>query len=306
MPSREALAHPVHTPYDGSSKPFSIGLKPLDLTAWFEIDQDLGRYQGEKERLWADNRHQVYAQTEGSLPAQNEALRLISRQLPIQRPDIYQRAGELMRVSERVTVDLADDASPPLWRAARLVPDDLVIMQKHDDGWRLTAASLSFPSSWSLREKFDRPIQDIHETVPAFGRGTRNAMLIDRIFDNLQPDHPVWRLNWSIYPDDRLHHPKTKTERGSDFVPQVEPGSTFIRVEKQTLHRLPQTGAILFTIRIYVDPLTALLDHGEGERLARGLRQQLEALDAEQIDYKGLAPRRAALIAALSRIEQSS
>jgi hypothetical protein len=31
----------LHTPYDGSSKPFTIGLKPLDLNAWIEVDDHL-------------------------------------------------------------------------------------------------------------------------------------------------------------------------------------------------------------------------------------------------------------------------
>ena len=29
---------PAPTPYDGSTKPFTVGLKPLDLDNWIEID----------------------------------------------------------------------------------------------------------------------------------------------------------------------------------------------------------------------------------------------------------------------------
>ena len=29
---------PTHTPYDGTSRPFTIGLKPLDPENWIEID----------------------------------------------------------------------------------------------------------------------------------------------------------------------------------------------------------------------------------------------------------------------------
>ena len=42
----------------------------------------------------------------------------------------------------------------------------------------------------------------------------------------------------------------------------------FVRSERQTLRRLPETGAILFTIGIYVEPLHAL-DRANILRLAK-------------------------------------
>ena len=38
-----ARAVPRHTPYDGSVKPFTIGLRPLDPAEWIEVDDRLGR-----------------------------------------------------------------------------------------------------------------------------------------------------------------------------------------------------------------------------------------------------------------------
>jgi len=49
-----------------------------------------------------------------------------------------------------------------------------------------------------------------------------------------------------------------------------------LRVERQTLRRLPRSGAIVFTIRVYMTPL-AELGPGEAGRLAaaiRGLKEQ--------------------------------
>ena len=34
---------PLHTPYDGSARPFQIGLKPLDPEAWIDVDESAGR-----------------------------------------------------------------------------------------------------------------------------------------------------------------------------------------------------------------------------------------------------------------------
>jgi hypothetical protein len=57
---------------------------------------------------------------------------------------------------------------PPLHQAALSVQEDLVLMRKGEAGWRLAAASVCFPSSWNLREKFRRPMHEIHGPVPGF------------------------------------------------------------------------------------------------------------------------------------------
>ena len=79
-------------------------------------------------------------------------------------------------------------------------------MRKNAQGWTLVAASLCFPSCWTLAERFGRPIAAIHEPVPGFGPGTRNATLVDRIFDHLQAGQQVQRSNWSVQEDGELHH----------------------------------------------------------------------------------------------------
>ena len=85
---------------------------------------------------------------------------------------------------------------------------------------------------------------------------------------------------------------------GGDSSDAIVP-SAFIRVERQTLRRLPNSGDILFTIRIYVDPLAALARHPEGRSLARSLRDQLVALDEPQAAYKALLAHRGRIVAAL-------
>ena len=59
----------------------------------------------------------------------------------------------------------------------------------------------------------------------------------------------------------------------------------FIRVERQTLRKLPRSGDILFTIRIYIDPIAALARHPE---TLGALKANLQALTPAERDYKGL------------------
>lgn len=299
---------PAHTPYDGSAKPFAIGLKPLDLNDWIEVDAFIGDYLAEKERLYAEIPDRVFMAEPGTEESQREVLDALAGFLPARFPETYRREGTEITVSGPEGPDRIvrlDAAEPPLKTASRLVQEDLVLMRKGAGGWRLAAASLCFPSSWSLAEKFGRPMHEIHGPVPEFGPGTRSAELIERMFDRLQ-GQAVWRLNWSLATDPSLYLPLSQVERrdradrGASRFPGADPvASAFIRVERQTLRKMPRSGDILFTIRIHVDPLRVLAGHPDRARLAAGFADQLAALSEAQLAYKGLHNDRDRLVAAL-------
>ncbi len=271
----------THTPYAGPTRPFTIGLSALDPTRWIEPDDDRDRYLTEKRTLATTRLDEVFRATDDSLPAQEECLATLVAYLNAHHPQLTRETGP------------SDDNLPPLLRAGMLVQDDLVIMMRREAGWHIAAAHLSFPSSWLLAEKFNRPMEEVHEHVPGFEGGTRNAAMINRIFDNLAPGLPAERFNWSINWKEKLFHPETGRND------MAEPEQAVIRVERQTLTKLPETGAIVFTIRIYLDPVTLFEKHWDGRRLALALADQLEALSEAQLRYKGLDRQRSRLVARL-------
>ena len=59
-----------HTPFDGSAHPFGIGLRPLDLANWIEVDDKLEEYLSEKHRLLAVMPEKVWAADFASEAAQ--------------------------------------------------------------------------------------------------------------------------------------------------------------------------------------------------------------------------------------------
>jgi len=267
---------------------FTIGLKPLaDPGAWLAPDARLVSSLAEKDALIAARQGDVFGARDDTLDAQDAVLRLLADHLPSAFPEVYRRDGPTVAIAGADTaVPLADDDPAPLLTASRLVADDLVLMRKQDDGWRLVAASLCFPSYWSLHEKFDRPLAAIHAPVPGFASGTRNAALIERMFDNLKPGVIVGRSNWSVHDNGGLFRPQPHPSHlfaGEDDMATL--AKMHLRSEDQTLRKLPETGDMLFTIRVATDPMAGIFDH---DGLAASLAVRLRALDAAGRDYKGL------------------
>jgi len=288
------------TPYDGSSRLFQIGIKPLDPAEWIDSDDSLAAQLAEKRRIFADHPAETFVAEADTGAAQAELLHLLADHLPHRFPASYARQGNAVLIhASGDRVDL-DAPGPKLLTASLLVAEDLVILRKGPDGWRLAAAALAFPSSWVLAEKFGRPMHEIHAPVPGFGAGTRPALLIERMFDNMRPEMPMIRWNWSLYGDDRLYHPDVAGPDTRRF--GADMASIFLRVERQTLRRLPESGDIVFTIRIHLDPLATLEARPEAGRIAAALAEQLLALDAAQLDYKGLTLERDRLVSRLERV----
>ena len=294
MPHHSNLAH---TPFDGSEPLFKIGLRPFDPSIWFEPDHCLADHLNIKRKLISEIPDEVFLAEKDTLASQVEVFDLIIAQLSEYHADTHiVGEGDVTIKNTEHRIEISQSDPTPLLTASSMLQEDLVLMRKSDAGWRLVAGSVCFPSSWSLKQKIGKPLHAVHEPVPAFSEGTRNASMIERIFDNLQVDLPAERFNWSVYGDDQLFHDDRSADR-------FEAGANhFLRVERQTLTKLPVSGDILFTIRIHIDPFEALLKREDRASIAAGFIDLLKKMTPAQLQYKGLDAGREILITKLQAV----
>ncbi len=289
-------------PYDLSARLFQIGTKPLDPAEWLEPDAAMVAQLEEKARLYRQHYYAVFAEMPESLAAQTELLGLLADYLPTRFPSLWRREANNLRIVPTGEIVALDGAESPLLIAALLVQDDLLLLQRDSTGWRLTAGALAFPSSWVLAEKVGKVLDAIHEPVPGFGPGTRPAQIMARMFDAARPETPMIRWNFSLYGDERLFHPDVLGPDIRRFGSGERADPVVLRVERQTLRKLPDTGAMAFTIRIGLHGLDELARHPEARRIAEALIEQVAALTAEQLDYKGLTRERERVLVRLGEM----
>jgi hypothetical protein len=231
-----------HLPWEEAAD-FQIGLKPIALADWLEGGEADAAVR--KDALFARHLGLVWAEAEGSRQAQEEVLEMVGAALgPAPVP-----AG-----------------LPPLYAASRRVPDDLCLMEKRDSQWRLTALSLSAGSFFTAEEVIGRSLAELHDPVTGFGE--RFLVRVQRIFDGLRPELLLERRNWTVLNSDALHTPSSAPIRAriGEIDATTAGRALNLRVERQTLRRLPRTGGVLFTIRVWLAPLDSL--RGDPVRLA--------------------------------------
>jgi hypothetical protein len=94
------------------------------------------------------------------------------------------------------------------------------------------------------------------------------ARRVQRLLDAMRAGQPLWRMNHNLYASADLFHPRTENAPRVDAVP------AYLRAERQCLLRLPQTGAIVFTIHTYVMRLADLTPNARATLFAaHGLSQ---------------------------------
>jgi len=213
-------------------------LSPIADENWLTPDTEAPFWLDEKRVLMRRHRSEVFASLLGSEPACRESSQKIFAHLGVIN-------------SFCMETELEDAASH--------VSDDVCIMQSNDAGqWVLTAASLCAPTYWSLQERIGQSLGSLHQPLPENGTGLVDR--IARVFSSLQPDKILERHNWTIQASAKRFTPTAKPlkKEASEIQACDALDRLYLRVERQTVLKLPETGAIIFTIRICMDPLRAV------------------------------------------------
>lgn len=166
--------------------------------------------------------------------------------------------------------------------------------------YHMHAYVLCFPSGFSTPKKFGIPLAAVHTPVPGYAAKLEKSM--DRFFSMLVPGKIVRRTNWAVQDDSVLfkvdknhmiptlspgsmapttHEPsaaelKEWEEKGR----KIKPEECVLRSERQTLHRLEETGALVFAFKTLMYPLPDI----KGTPMAEEMAEAVEGL------WKGSVP----------------
>lgn len=188
------------------------------------------------------------------------------------------------------------NAPPP----PRIMPTDTPLTPYY-----LHAFVLCFPSGFNTPKKLGMKLAHIHAPVPGYSAKLEKSM--DRYFASLPFGKVVRRQNWSVQSGEQLfvlegNHLSTTGRKGTgdgegagevEMAPpgyeaseeqvkewerqgeDVKPEECRLRCERQTLHRLEHTGALVFAFKTYLYGLDEVVEEGSSEDMVdavEGLR----------------------------------
>lgn len=262
----------------------TMGLRTERNEDWIQLDSHYPRYHADKARRLAERGSKCCHTAPEAYPAAVELLEELADYLPARYPSLYRRtpAGVLENLwsGESFDIQARPLAEDPIAMCARLVQDDLALMVERPDGqYYLLSGAVLLAGFWRLEDKVGMPLSEIHTSgdVPQFRERLERGML--GFFRRLRCGDLYARNNYFIQVDDDLAWSwSIGSEDSADISWNTAEKNRavehhFFRSERQTLRRLPKTGAVVFTIRTYFHPVTEIAqeDYVPG-RLASGIR----------------------------------
>lgn len=279
-------------PWRWASADFSLGLRAVRPGEWIQFSDSHALNMREKRARLAAEGGRYYRTLPESLAAQHELRDRVVAHLLENHPDRYTRQGSVL-TSREEGLDWALDATDiePLRQLADIIEEDFMLLQPIDGKLRISASSNAYSTSGRLVAAVGKTIDWAHLPVPALTEklGTR----IDRVLDSVHENTPCERFNWQVTPMATLFFPHQNPHEANAAAmravhdelsrdPQRAGELLHVRVERQTLTRLPASRAVAFSLHTYSDPLSVV--EADREAALKMLRL-LEAYSGSRWQY---------------------
>ncbi len=216
--------------------------------------------------------------------------------------DHWSWANKMLGISQDfVFGDATTLPYPPFEYIARQAQGDFCLLDQRNNNLYMDGGMVTSQADWSLDFDLGMSFVEWHGPVPL----AHEAGIFDRALRfllALQQNKPVRRLNWTMTVNPRLDtSPETYPQWGPDRASLTMENigrKLFLRVELQTLFRLPRSNGVLFGVRCY---LISLEDIVRVPNWARRAHRVLRTLPPELVDYKGMTRYRDLAVSWLSQ-----
>jgi hypothetical protein len=142
-----------------------------------------------------------------------------------------------------------------------------------------------------LAEKLGGTMASIHVPVARYDIDLDSP--VNAVLKRLNVEKPMWRTNWGI-----SNHPSLFQPDVPPITPEMDIADMWFRTEWQTLRRIPDTGAILFTIRTYVEKLSDFVSRDYA--VVHDIGDIVNKVREDVAQYKSIAPYRERIFEYLS------
>ena len=213
--------------FPDASHRLAMNLRPGDAAGYWRDSEEAEETLAERRRWLAEH------------PERHLGL------LPEGREEVSEALAWIMKV-------LGRPEATPEHAAVTLEPDWLVLSGDAARAHPVLGGAVIFPSGWALEEKMGRPLHEVHAPVPGLQQALGAS--ISTFLSRVAPLAAWERDNWGLAADPALnHHPACRVKR-LDASATLD--TTWVRLERQFVTRLPATQAILLA---FASPITALI-----------------------------------------------
>ncbi|KAI9815267.1 MAG: hypothetical protein M1827_002747 [Pycnora praestabilis] len=262
----------------------TMGLETITASELIVMDNNYLKRVTLRQKIMAEHSETVLGASDSVKPAVDEFYTwMMGTYLPQRYPTMFKLSTATTTVAHPALFNTITRTTYPthpptsaltaLRNLGSFLDEDILFLlpSPDGDGYCLQGFVTCFPSGFDTSKKLGMKLREIHKPVPGYRERLEGSM--DRYFGRLGVGRFVKRVNWSITTNDHLfsafgNHLYEGEEEEEEV---IDIDNTFLRCERQTLHRLPTTHALLFAFKTYQTPLAQIKEEGLGEELAMAI-----------------------------------
>ncbi|OJJ56494.1 hypothetical protein ASPSYDRAFT_156656 [Aspergillus sydowii CBS 593.65] len=290
---------PVRWPYHQT-----MSISKMDPDHWIELEQNYRVRIQQRQELYIRHGKSVLDYLPGSELACRELMEMVLQFICNRYPNSFQLLNHKTTLRNTILNTETNLALlHPLHVLLNNIPEDFAITVRDPETgtYHFRAGIICSSLGWTLGSKLGKDIDAIHAPVPDYT--SKMSFSMNRFFAKLPTDKPIQRGSWGIEIDQPIHMPPgdPAAQRHDIQDPDVPLDRYHLRVDWQTLRRLPFSAAVVFNFKVLFTPVTRLREEPYMPSLF--LKNYGEA-KAELMKHKNAWHTEATVVPALERWEE--
>ncbi|KXJ89764.1 alpha-1,2-mannosyltransferase [Microdochium bolleyi] len=259
----------------------TMSLTKLDTDWWLELESTYKSRIAQRQQLYRDHGPDVLQALPGSELACKELMEMVVQFLCARYPQYFSLHGAEGKTTTTTTTttttlhnrilgtttvlsssDPDVEAVEPLHVLLNNVPEDFAMTLRDPETgyYHFRAGVICSSLGWNVATKIGLRLDEIHKIVPDYKE--KMAFSMDRFFSKMPTSKPIQRGSWGLEVSEPLYlppgHPHLLLRQSQ--CPTLTPSEINLRVDWQTLRRLPLSGSIVFNFKALFTPVTEFRD----------------------------------------------
>ncbi|KAJ5562896.1 hypothetical protein N7461_001657 [Penicillium sp. DV-2018c] len=262
----------------------TMSLTKLETDWWIELEKTYKSRIAQRKELYTKNGKQVLDAMPGSELACKELMEMVLQFICARYPQYFTLIDKRILQNKILGTEQDVTAKPPLQVLLDNVPEDFAVMLRDEQTgfYYLRAAVICSALGWNVASKIGKQLHEIHEPIPDYKEKMQFSMdryvpsvyadgmelsievLITAFsyFTKMPTDKPIQRGSWGLEVGQPLYmppgdpHQLLRLSQRSDL--RLE--ECHLRVDWQTLRRLPLSGAVVFNFKGLFTPVSEFRD----------------------------------------------
>ncbi|PKY06341.1 hypothetical protein P168DRAFT_339547 [Aspergillus campestris IBT 28561] len=256
----KALARP-YRPFRWSYHQ-TMSLTKLETDWWIELENTYKSRIAQRNDLYAKYGSAVVGYLPGSELACKELMEMVLQFVCARYPKYFSLEDNRIFHNRILGTEQDVRSSHPLEILIQNIPEDFAIMMRDEKTgfYFLRAGVICSALGWNIGTKIGLQLHEIHAPIPDYREKMQFSM--DRFFTKMPTEKPIQRGSWGLEINQPLYMPPGDPHEAIRHTqdPNLHLEDCHLRVDWQTLRRLPLSAGILFNFKAVFTPVSEFRD----------------------------------------------